>query len=120
MPIQLSEEGGGKILTVHVSGKLGKADYADFVPAFERLVRLHGKLRVRFDMTGFRGWHAAAFWEDIKFDLKHFAHIERLAMVGDRKWQHYMAMFCQPFTKATVRYFDHADTAEARKWLGEA
>jgi hypothetical protein len=53
MPIQLNEENGGKILVVHVSGKLAKADYAHFVPEFERLVRQHGKLRVLFDMTGF-------------------------------------------------------------------
>ena len=56
-----------------------------------------------FDMTGFHGWEAGALWDDIKFDLKHFAHIERLAMVGERKWQHGMATFCQPFTTATIR-----------------
>jgi hypothetical protein len=31
-----------------------------------------------------------------------------------------MAIFFKPFTKATIRYFDHAEAAEARKWLGEA
>jgi hypothetical protein len=41
-------------------------------------------------------------------------------MVGDKKWQQGMATFCKPFTKATVRYFHHADAAEARKWLDEA
>ena len=51
MPIQLHEEDGGKILVVHVSGKLVTADYEHFVPEFERLVRLHGTLRVLFDMT---------------------------------------------------------------------
>ena len=71
-------------------------------------------------MAGFHGWEAGAMWEDIKFDMKHFADIERLAMVGEKKWQHGMATFCKPFTKATIRYFDHADAAEARKWLGEA
>ena len=118
MPIQLNEENGGKILVVHVSGKLAKADYAHFVPEFERLVRLHGKLRLLFDMTDFHGWDAGAAWEDAKFGLKHFADIDRLAMVGDKKWQHGMAIFGKPFTKATVRYFDQADAAEARKWLG--
>jgi hypothetical protein len=59
-----------------------KEDYEHFVPEFERLVRQHGKLRVLFDMTGFHGWEASALWEDIKFDSKHFADIERLAMVG--------------------------------------
>ena len=37
MPIQLNEENGGKLLAVHVSGKLAKADYEHFVPEFERL-----------------------------------------------------------------------------------
>jgi hypothetical protein len=120
MPIQINEENAGKILVVHISGKVVKTDYEHFVPEFERLIRQQGKLRVLFDMADFHGWDAGALWEDIKFDIKHFADIERLAMVGDKKWQQGMAMFCKPFTKATVRYFHHADAAEARKWLDEA
>jgi hypothetical protein len=120
MSIQFNEENDGKVLVVDVSGKLVKADYEHFVPEFERLVRQHGKLSVLFDMTDFHGWEAAAMWEDTKFAIKHFADIERLAMVGEKKWQHGMATFCKPFTKATVRYFDHTDGAAARKWLAEA
>jgi len=120
MPITLNEEDGGKVLVVHVSGKLDALDYKHLVPAFEQLVRQHGQLRVLFDMTSFHGWEAGALWEDIKFDIRHFADIERLAMVGDKKWQRGMATFCKPFTKATIRYFDHAEAAEARKWLAEA
>jgi hypothetical protein len=41
-------------------------------------------------------------------------------MVGEEKWQHGMATFCKPFTRAAIRYFHHADVAEARKWLAEA
>ena len=119
MPIQLNEENGGKILVVHVSGKLAKADYDHFVPEFERLVRQYGKLQLLFDMTGFHGWEAGALWDDFKFDLKHFTDIERLAMVGDKKWERGMAVFCKPFTKATIRYFDHAEAAKAGMWLGE-
>lgn len=119
MPIQINEESGGKVLVLHISGKLVKADYEQFVPEFERLIGQHGKLRVLFDMNDFHGWEGRAVWEDIKFDVKHFADIERLAMVGNKKWQHGMATFFKPFTKAKSRYFDRADTAEARKWLGE-
>lgn len=120
MPIQLYEEDGGKILIVQVSGKLTKEDYAGFVPIFERLASLHGKLRVMFDMTGFHGWEASAAWEDVKFATKHFSDLERLAMVGEKKWQRGMAIFCQPFTRATVRYFSHADATKARTWLEQA
>ena len=120
MPIQLNEENGGEVLILHISGKLVKADYEHFVNDFERLIRQHGTLRVLFDMSDFHGWDAGAVWEDIKFDVRHFADIERLAMVGDKKWQHGMAVFFKPFTRATIRYFDHAEATEARKWLGEA
>jgi len=120
MSIQLYEENGGKVLVVHVSGKLIKADYEHFVPEFERLVRKHGKLRLLFDMTGFHGWEVSAAWEDFKFGVEHFTDIERLAMVGEKQWQHGMTTLCKPFTKAMVRYFEHADAVEARKWLDEA
>ena len=43
MPIQLNDENGGKVLVVHVSGKLATVDYEHFVPTFERLVRQHGR-----------------------------------------------------------------------------
>jgi hypothetical protein len=119
MPIQTAEGDGGNFLAVHVSGILAQVDYEHFVPEFDRFVRQRGKLRVRFDMTGFHGWEAAAIWEEIKFDTKHLADIERLAMVGDKLWQHVMAIFCKPFTRATSRYFDHPGGAGARKWLVE-
>ena len=117
MPIKFEDENEGKVLVIQVSGKLTKTDYIYFAPEFERLVQLNGKLRVLFNMAGFHGWEAGALWEDIKFDLKHFADIERLAMVGDKQWEKGMAAFCKPFTKATIRYFDHAEAAEARSWL---
>ncbi len=119
MAIQFLEENGGKLLVVHVSGKLAASDYEYFVPEFEKLVKQFGKLRILFDMNNFHGWEAGALWDDIKFDIKHFADIERLAILGENKWQHGMATFCKPFTTAKVRYFDHAEAAEARKWLDE-
>ena len=51
--------------------------------------------------------------------LKHFADIERLALVGERKWEAGMAMFCKPFTRATIRYFDDAQSDEAVRWATE-
>jgi len=71
-------------------------------------------------MTGFHGWTAGALWEDPKFTMRHFSDIDRLAVIGDKKWQEGMATFCTPFTKATIQYVDHADAADARTWLGEA
>ena len=120
MSIKFEDENEGKVLTIQAHGKLTKADYVYFAPEFERLVQLNGKLRVYFNLHDFHGWETGALWEGIKFDVKHFADIERLAMVGDKKWEHGMAAFCQPFTRAKIRYFDQAQASEARTWLEEA
>jgi hypothetical protein len=117
--MQLYEEDNGKILALNLSGKLVKADYEHFVPEFEGLVRQQGKPCVLLNLEDFHGWDLGALWDEIKFDVKHFADIERIAVVGDKKWQHGLATFFKPFTHATIQYFDHADTAAARKWLGE-
>jgi hypothetical protein len=119
MSVTLHEAAGGKILVVNLSGKLTKEDYEHFVPEVERLIRQHGKIRMLVQMQDFHGWTVSALWEDIKFDLKHFNHVERLAFVGDRKWEAGMAAFCRPFTAARIRYFDESQIEEAFRWIAE-
>jgi hypothetical protein len=117
MTIQLDSLEDAKILKVQVNGKLTKEDYEEFVPRAEQLIQQHGKVRILFEMRDFHGWHAGAAWEDLKFGVKHFKDIERIAMVGEKAWQHGMTAFCKPFTVAEVRYFDHTEADQARAWI---
>lgn len=115
--LQIIEKAGGKIVEVHVSGKLDEAAYEQFTPQIESLIKRHGKIRMLLYLHDFQGWTASALWEDLKFDWKHFSDIERLAMVGESKWQAGMATFCKPFTTAEIKYFNHDHLAEARQWI---
>jgi hypothetical protein len=115
--VTLNETNGGKVLELQLGGKVTREDYDQFVPVVERLVQEHGPIRILVQMHDFHGWTAGALWQDIKFDVKHFKDIERVATVGEKKWQHGMAIFCKPFTTATIRYFDHAAIDQARAWL---
>lgn len=117
MAVTASETNDGKVLEIKASGKLTREDYEHFIPKFDESIRRHGKIRILFEMVDFHGWEAGALWDDLKLDLKHFADIERLAMVGDTAWEKGMSTFCQPFTTAKVRYFDEAALAEARAWV---
>lgn len=118
--VELSEKASGKALEVRVTGKLDKQDYDQFGPQVERLIQEHGKVRVLLYLKEFKGWTASALWEDVKFDWKHFNDIERLAIVGESKWQEGMAAFCKPFTTAKIKYFNHDQLPEARQWVEEA
>ena len=105
------------LVEVRVEGKLTRESYQLFVPFLEEVIEREGKIRVLFEMVDFHGWTAGALWDDLKFDLKHFRDIERLAIVGEKKWQKGMAVFCKPFTTAKVKAFDVSELEEARSWL---
>lgn len=117
MAIDFHEEHGGLILVVRATGKLSKADYERFVPETERLISTYGKIRILIEMADFHGWEMGALWEDIKFDVKHFNDIERLAIVGETRWEQAMATFCKPFTSATIQYFTVDQRNQALTWI---
>jgi hypothetical protein len=83
MAVESREEAGGEILVIRLSGKLTRQDYERFVPEVERLIRRHGKIRMLVQLHDFHGWELGGWWEDLKFDWKHFADIDRLALVGE-------------------------------------
>jgi hypothetical protein len=117
MSVQLHETGEGRILKIRVTGRLTRQDYGEFIPEIERMIAHHGKIRILLEMDDFHGWTIGAMWEDVKFDLKHFRDIERLALIGDRAWERGMATFCRPFTTATIRYFDKSEAYVADAWI---
>ena len=120
MALIVNETEKGEIIHVTVSGKLTKEDYQRFAPQIEKDIQEHGKVRILFEMHDFHGWGASALWQDIKFDMKHFSDIERLALVGDKKWEKGMSIFCKPFTTAKVKFFRWDEIEMAKKWLQEA
>jgi len=115
--IELQTAPDSKIVSVKVTGKLHREDYVTFSPRVEELIRERGKLCMLIEMHDFHGWDMGALLEDIKFDVKHFADIERVAFVGDKKWQKGMSVFCKPFTRAKVRYFERDQEEQAAAWL---
>ncbi len=119
MPIEFltTDDADHRILEVRATGRLTRNDYAKFLPEVERRIRERGKLRLLLLLHDFHGWDAGGLWEDIKFDARHYSDIERLAIVGEKKWEHWMAIFCRPFTTATIRYFDRSQVQDAMRWL---
>jgi SpoIIAA-like len=119
MSVELIESHEGKVLTVRATGTLVTEDYDHFLPVMERLIEQHGKVRVLCEMHDFHGWKLGALWEDLKFDVKHYSDIERLAVVGEREWEKWMTVFCRPFTNAKIKYFDRSEHEKACEWIQE-
>jgi hypothetical protein len=118
--IQMLDGFGPTVLALKLSGRLHDEDYDRFVPMVDDAVTKHGKVRMFVEFEDFHGWSLHALWDDIVFAASHCEEIERIALVGEKTWQEWMAKVCKPFTGADVRYFDRADIAAARMWIDEA
>ena len=100
-----------------LSGKLHDEDYKHFVPEVDEAVKEHGAVRMLVHFEDFHGWDLHALWDDTKFATTHCLSVERIALVGEKKWEEWMAKVCKPFTMAKVEYFDVANMEDAWSWL---
>ena len=118
MAVELIENPEAKLLEVRASGKLSAEDYETLEPGVDKLIECSGKIKILFIMHDFHGWDIGAVWEDIKFATKHCRDIDKVAMVGEKAWEKWMATICKPFTMSSVKYFDAGEDEAARQWLG--
>lgn len=108
----------GNVLGVRVSGTVTGDDYERFRPVIDARVREHGAVRLLIHMHDFDGWDdLEAMWEDAKLDAAHYADVERLAMVGEERWQDWVTRLTDLLVPGDVRYFDEGDLDEAWAWV---
>ena len=112
--------GTGKTLGFELSGTLHDEDYKNFVPKIDAAVAEHGKVRLLAKFHDFKGWDLHALWDDIKFSTTHCTKVERIAIVGENKWEEWMAKVCKPFTMAKIQYFGVGELDAAWTWLESA
>lgn len=117
--IEILESPVDHVLAFKLSGKLHDEDYKTFVPLVDQAIAEDGKVRVLAQFHDFHGWDAAALWDDIKFSTTHCTKIERIALVGEKQWEKWMAVVCKPFTMAKIQYFADTELDAAWAWLAE-
>ena len=111
---------GAKGLELEIRGKLEERDYDRVLPMLEGRIAEFGEVDVLIRVSDFSGWSPAAFWEDLKFDVKHFSDVGRLALVGEEPKAKWMALISRPFTGAEVQHFPESELESARAWVGRS
>lgn len=106
-----------RTLELTPEGTIDRADYARFEPEVDAACARGEKVRLLLDVSRLGGWTLGALWEDVKFDLRHFDDVDRVAVVGDPPPAHWLAALARPFTTAEVAYFEGEDIDAARTWL---
>ncbi len=109
------------ILSARISGKLTHAELVALQQAASDLIKLEGKVRLLVMVENFQGWERGGDWGDLSFQSEHDAHIEKMAIVGDRKWQDLALLFASKgLRKFPIEYYEPGELAKARAWLAES
>lgn len=113
--IETLDHSSDRTLGFSVSGTVTKEDYDTLVPAVAAAVDAHGSVALLLDLTGFHWEKVSAWARDLRFGKEYHDKIDKMAIVGDKKWEQYLAKLAQPFYAAEVRYFD--DENDGWAWL---
>jgi len=116
--IQTMEESSDAAIGYTVIGEVGEADYQTLVPAVQAAIDKSGSINLLLDLTQFK-WEKIDAWKsDIDFGETYKNKIDKMALVGNAKWERHLTKLAQPFYAQQTKYFENDD--DAWDWLGSS
>ena len=98
-------------------GKLNHNDYQIFLPILKKALKEAKNLKVNMlvDMTNFKGWSLRAGLDDMIFGLKYRNAFDKLAIVGNKKYEEIAIKIFAPLMSGKIKFFKNYE--KAVKWL---
>jgi hypothetical protein len=112
---EMGSDGTG---TFYISGLLSKAEFESAQVSCESAIRRVGKIKLLVLLENFEGWEKTKGWEDLSFSQNNDVFIEKLAIVGEERWQDEAYMFTfKGLRPVAIEYFAPGEIVAARRWL---
>jgi len=120
MNVETQLNGSNLNITLKAIGTLTHQDYEIMVPMLEQAINAikaipNTKVNMLLDATEFTGWEAQAAWDDFKFGMAYKDMFLKIAIVGTKEWQEYLAKMGNWFMDGEVKFFYDLD--EAAAWI---
>ena len=107
----------GKVLTLKVSGKLTQPELASAQKEALGIFQREGSKRLLVVVEDFEGW-GKGNWGDMSGQISIDPYIERMAIVGERKWEGLALLFAgKGIRHLAIEYFPSSDIAKAQEWV---
>jgi hypothetical protein len=95
-----------------------KADHDRIIQIAKESIEREGQVHALIILEAFEGWERHEDWGDVSFMSEQGQHIEKMAIVGDEKWQDDAVAFTAKGFRATaIEFFTPSRLNEARTWL---
>ena len=117
MSIQVGGVSEG-ILTITVSGMLTQSELTQAQQSMADIIRAHGKIRILVLAGDFAGWESGGAWDDFSFQEAFDPYIEKMAIVGDTRWEDLTLIFvAKGLRRFPIEYFASDERDLAQAWL---
>ncbi len=112
------EKEGDNVIVLRVSGILKKSEFDAVINAEAEQWKPQTRVKLLVLAGAFQGWERNEDWGDLSFFLKYGDQIEKIAIVGDPKWETELLIFSAAgLRRAPVQFFRLEHVASARAWL---
>ena len=105
------------IVALKFTGMITEADLDGQFPEVDAILDSGRKMRLVLDWKDLEGWVPGAKSLGTWFGLRHWAHVDRVAVVADAKWEDEKTRVADICKAATVRRFPDDQRDEAIQWL---
>jgi hypothetical protein len=107
------------VLIVKATGKLTDKDYKEvLIPRLESIFHEHGKARFLVELDDeFRGWEAAAAWDDLRFGLAHRRDFAKMGVVGRSQWIRPVLKLTGWLMCGDIESFFPSECGRALEWI---
>jgi stage II sporulation SpoAA-like protein len=117
MPIETVDK-SGILLTIKVKGKLKKAELEQGQSAAIEIIKSEGKVRILVIAENFQGWEREGDWGDVSFQMDYDRHIEKIALVGEKRWEDLITPFVgKGMRPVDIQFFPSSELVKARAWI---
>jgi hypothetical protein len=107
-----------RLLVLRVEGKLKKSELDAVQAEFVRNIAGAGAVKLLVLLENFTGWERGEDWGDTDFFFSHGNDFEKIAVVGNPRWEAEVLAFTGAgLRKGPVKFFFETGETEARAWL---
>jgi len=113
-------ESSGPVVGYKVVGKVTVEDYQQLNPEVQALVEQYDDdVCLLLDFQEFAGEEVKAWLPDLKFGHRFHDKIEKMAIVGEKRWEKWLTALVDPFYAQDAKFFHPDEMDKAWSWLRE-
>ncbi|MCD4782244.1 MAG: STAS/SEC14 domain-containing protein [Candidatus Eremiobacteraeota bacterium] len=117
--IKILERSKGNVFGFEASGEISESDIKSVAAQMDEAVKKLGKINWLFIVKTTKYTGLRAMYEDMMWMLKNIKHFDRMAIVGDKKWEELLVKADSLIFGE--KYFDISQLEDAWKYVeGEA